>query len=143
LDHLNIAQIFGLERTPDFTTLVMELIEGDDLSQRIARGAIPVEEALPIAKQIAEALEAAHEQGNIHRDLKARRARTFPGHRSPSSARDLFSGWKMDGVFVQRVWSRRYFCPTFSWLRRQMANLPGRRQVSDMVTHGRNFSIFP
>ncbi len=48
----------------------MELIEGDDLSQRIARGAIPLDEALPIAKQIADALEAAHEQGIIHRDLK-------------------------------------------------------------------------
>ena len=48
----------------------MELVEGDDLSQRIARGAIPLDEALPIAKQIADALEAAHEQGIIHRDLK-------------------------------------------------------------------------
>ena len=48
----------------------MELVEGEDLAQRIARGAIPVDEALPIAKQIAEALEAAHEQGIIHRDLK-------------------------------------------------------------------------
>ena len=48
----------------------MELVEGEDLSQRIARGAIPVDEALPIAKQIAEALEAAHEQSIIHRDLK-------------------------------------------------------------------------
>ncbi len=48
----------------------MELVEGDDLSQRIARGAISIDEALPIAKQIAEALEAAHEQGIIHRDLK-------------------------------------------------------------------------
>jgi serine/threonine-protein kinase len=48
----------------------MELVEGDDLSQRIAKSAIPIDEALPIAKQIAEALEAAHEQGIIHRDLK-------------------------------------------------------------------------
>ena len=48
----------------------MELVEGEDLSQRIARGAIPLDEAMPIAKQIAEALEAAHEQGIIHRDLK-------------------------------------------------------------------------
>ena len=50
--------------------LVMELVEGDDLSQRIAHGAIPLDEALPIARQIAEALEAAHEAGIIHRDLK-------------------------------------------------------------------------
>ncbi len=70
LNHPNIAQIYGLEKTADFTALVMELVEGDDLSQRIARGAIPIDEALPIAKQIAEALEAAHEQGIIHRDLK-------------------------------------------------------------------------
>jgi serine/threonine protein kinase len=50
--------------------LVMELVDGEDLSQLIARGAIPIDEALPIAKQIAEALEAPHEQGIIHRDLK-------------------------------------------------------------------------
>ena len=70
LNHPHIAAIYGLERTPDFTALVMELVEGEDLSQRIAHGAIPLDEALPIAKQIADALEAAHEQGIIHRDLK-------------------------------------------------------------------------
>jgi len=59
-----------LERSGSTTALVMELVEGEDLSQRVARGAIPLDEALPIAKQIAEALEAAHEQGIIHRDLK-------------------------------------------------------------------------
>jgi eukaryotic-like serine/threonine-protein kinase len=77
LNHPNIAHIHGLEESPSagsgqagMRALVMELVEGDDLSQRIARGAIPLDEALPIAKQIAEALEAAHEQGIIHRDLK-------------------------------------------------------------------------
>ena len=60
------------------TALVMELVEGDDLSQRIARGAIPIDEALPIAKQIAEALEAAHEQGIIHRDLKPTNIKVRP-----------------------------------------------------------------
>ena len=70
LNHPNIAAIYGLEESEGITALVMELVEGDDLSQRIARGAIPLDEALPIATQIAEALEAAHEQGVIHRDLK-------------------------------------------------------------------------
>src|SRR5467141_2762390 len=70
LNHPHIAAIYGLEESDGVTALVMELVEGEDLSQRIARGAIPIDEALPIAKQIAEALEAAHEQGIIHRDLK-------------------------------------------------------------------------
>ena len=70
LNHPHIAAIYGLEESGGVTALVMELVEGEDLSQRIARGAIPIDEALPIAKQIAEALEAAHEQGIIHRDLK-------------------------------------------------------------------------
>ena len=70
LNHPNIAHIHGLEETGGVRALVMELVEGEDLAQRITRGAISVAEALPIAKQIAEALEAAHEQGIIHRDLK-------------------------------------------------------------------------
>ena len=68
LNHPNIAQVFGVLEAPP--ALAMELVEGEDLSQRIARGPIPVEEALPIARQIADALEAAHERGIIHRDLK-------------------------------------------------------------------------
>ena len=70
LNHPNIAHIHGLEASGGVRALVMELVEGEDLSQRIARGALPLDEALPIARQIAEALEAAHEQGIIHRDLK-------------------------------------------------------------------------
>ena len=70
LNHPNIAAIYGLEKTPDLTALVMELVEGEDLSAQIARGPIPLAEALPIARQLAAALEAAHEQGIIHRDLK-------------------------------------------------------------------------
>jgi serine/threonine-protein kinase len=77
LNHPNIAQIYGVERVPageggpaGLTALVMELVEGDDLAERLARGALPLEDALPIARQIAEALEAAHEQGIVHRDLK-------------------------------------------------------------------------
>jgi eukaryotic-like serine/threonine-protein kinase len=70
LDHPNIAHIFGLEQNGHVHALAMEFVAGDDLSQRIARGPIPLDEALPIASQIAEALEAAHQQGIIHRDLK-------------------------------------------------------------------------
>jgi Tol biopolymer transport system component len=70
LNHPNIAQIHGLEESGGVRALVMELVDGDDLSVLIARGAMPFAEALPIARQIAEALEAAHEQGIIHRDLK-------------------------------------------------------------------------
>ena len=78
LNHPHIAAIYGLEESGGMTALVMELVEGDDLSQRIARGAIPLDEALPIAKQIAEALEAAHEQGIIHRDLKPANIKVRP-----------------------------------------------------------------
>jgi eukaryotic-like serine/threonine-protein kinase len=70
LNHPNIAQIYGLEKTDSIRALVMELVEGPTLADRIAQGPIPIDEALAIAKQIAEALEAAHEQGIIHRDLK-------------------------------------------------------------------------
>jgi serine/threonine-protein kinase len=70
LNHPHIAQIYGLEEADGHQFLVLELVDGDSLDKRIARGKIPVEEALAIAKQIAEALEAAHEKGIIHRDLK-------------------------------------------------------------------------
>src|SRR5262245_45657385 len=78
LNHPNIAAIYGLEDGGGMTALVMELVEGEDLAQRIARGAIPIDEALPIAKQIADALEAAHEQGIIHRDLKPANIKVRP-----------------------------------------------------------------
>ena len=72
LNHPNIGTIYGLEEAEGgkFRALVLELVEGPTLADRIAQGPIPLDEALPIAKQIAEALEAAHEQGVIHRDLK-------------------------------------------------------------------------
>src|SRR5687767_3932224 len=70
VNHSNIAHIHGLEESGNVRALAMELVEGEDLSRRLVRGTIPTDEALPIAKQIAQALEAAHEQGIIHRDLK-------------------------------------------------------------------------
>ncbi len=78
LNNPNIATLYGLESVTDTEMetgaetvfLAMELVEGEDLSERIARGPIPLDEAIPIAEQIAEALEAAHEQGIVHRDLK-------------------------------------------------------------------------
>jgi serine/threonine protein kinase len=78
LNHPNIAAIYGLERAGTTTALVMELVEGPTLADRIAQGAIPLDEALPIARQIAEALEAAHEQGTIHRDLKPANIKVRP-----------------------------------------------------------------
>ena len=70
LNHPGIAAIYGIEKSAATQALVLELVEGPTLADRIAEGPIPVDEALPIAKQIAEALEAAHEAGVIHRDLK-------------------------------------------------------------------------
>jgi Tol biopolymer transport system component len=82
LNHPNVAAIYGVEESGDITALVMELVEGQDLSRLIARGAIPIDEAVPIAKQIAEGLEAAHEQGIIHRDLKPANIKIRPDGRA-------------------------------------------------------------
>ncbi len=70
LNHPNIGAIYGLEEADGHRYLVLEYIEGETLAERLRRGPIPLDEALPIARQIAEALEAAHEKGVIHRDLK-------------------------------------------------------------------------
>jgi serine/threonine-protein kinase len=70
LNHAGIAAIYGIEKSDETQALVLELVEGPTLADRIAHGAMPIEDALPIATQIAEALEAAHEAGVIHRDLK-------------------------------------------------------------------------
>ncbi|HET9372339.1 MAG TPA: serine/threonine-protein kinase, partial [Vicinamibacterales bacterium] len=70
LNHPNIAHIFGLEKSGGTFALAMELVEGPTLADRIARGAVPPHEAIAIARQMADALESAHEQGIIHRDLK-------------------------------------------------------------------------
>ncbi|HEY6507910.1 MAG TPA: serine/threonine-protein kinase, partial [Vicinamibacterales bacterium] len=78
LDHVNIAVVHGLESIDGIRALVMELVEGPALADRIAQGAIPLDEALSISRQIADALEAAHEQGIIHRDIKPANIKVRP-----------------------------------------------------------------
>jgi serine/threonine protein kinase len=103
LNHPHIAQIHGLEESAapgvghaSIRALVMELVEGEDLSQRIARGPIPLDEALVIARQICDAMEAAHEQGIIHRDLKPANIKV----RNDGTVKVLDFDW-------QRRWNRR------------------------------------
>jgi serine/threonine-protein kinase len=78
LDHPNIGAIYGLEENNGTRALILALIEGPTLADRIAAGAIPIEEAVPIALQMAEALEYAHERGVIHRDLKPANVKITP-----------------------------------------------------------------
>src|SRR5215468_10194694 len=78
LNHPNIAQIYGLEQVGNTSCIVMELVEGDTLSERLKNGPIPVDEAIEIAKQIADALAAAHERGIVHRDLKPANIKITP-----------------------------------------------------------------
>ena len=78
LNHPHIAAIYGLERSEGVTALVMELVEGPTLADRIDDGAIPIDETIAVAKQIAEALEAAHNQGIVHRDLKPANIKVRP-----------------------------------------------------------------
>ena len=81
LHHPNIASIFGVEETDGVRALVMELVEGPTLAERLEQGALPLEETLSIARQIAEALEEAHEKGIVHRDLKPQNIKASPGGR--------------------------------------------------------------
>ena len=78
LNHPHIAAVHGLEESDGVRALVLELVEGETLAERIARGRVPLDEAVPIAQQIAEALQAAHEQGIIHRDLKPANIKLTP-----------------------------------------------------------------
>ncbi|HET9268843.1 MAG TPA: protein kinase, partial [Vicinamibacterales bacterium] len=78
LNHPNIAHVYGLENADGVTAFAMELVEGPTLEDRIAAGAIPIDEAVRIARQIADALETAHEQGIVHRDLKPANVKIRP-----------------------------------------------------------------
>ena len=79
LNHPNIAAVYGFEESPAATGIVLELVEGPTLADRIVHGPLPIDEALAIAKQIADALDAAHEKGIIHRDLKPANIKVTPG----------------------------------------------------------------
>ena len=78
LNHPHIGAIYGVEESDGVRALVLELVEGDTLADRLARGPIPISEALPIARQIADALDAAHEKGIVHRDLKPANIKITP-----------------------------------------------------------------
>ncbi|MEO8358958.1 MAG: serine/threonine-protein kinase [Vicinamibacteria bacterium] len=78
LNHPSIAAIYGLEESSDAVALILELVEGEDLQQRLRNGAIPVDDSIAIAKQIAAALEEAHEHGIVHRDLKPANVKVTP-----------------------------------------------------------------
>jgi serine/threonine protein kinase len=81
LNHPHIAQVYGLAKSGTSRAIVMELVEGEDLGERIARGPVPLDEAIPIARQIAEALETAHDAGIVHRDLKPANVKVTPDGR--------------------------------------------------------------
>ena len=78
LNHPNIAAIHSFENSDDIHFLVLELVEGETLAERVAKGPLPVEEALEVCRQIAEGVEAAHEKGVIHRDLKPANVKVTP-----------------------------------------------------------------
>jgi len=98
LNHPHIAAIHGLEEHDGSPFLVLELVEGESLAARLARGAVPVDEALEIARQIAEGLEAAHEKGIIHRDLKPANVKVTPDGEVKVLDFGLAKAWGGDGA---------------------------------------------
>jgi serine/threonine protein kinase len=96
LNHPHIAAIYGLEEDGQSPFLVLELVEGEDLAERLKRGPIPVDEALAIARQVAEALEAAHEKGIVHRDLKPANVKVTPDGRVKVLDFGLAKAWEGD-----------------------------------------------
>jgi Tol biopolymer transport system component len=98
LNHPNIATIHGFEHVDDRRFLVLELVEGEDLSQRLARGALTWQEAVPLARQVAEALEAAHEVNIVHRDLKPANILITPSGTAKVLDFGLAKSWESDSV---------------------------------------------
>ena len=112
LNHPNIAHIYGLEDADGVTALVMELVDGVTLADRIDRGGLALDEALPIARQIAEALEAAHAQGIIHRDLKPANVKVRPD--GTVKVLDFGLAKAMDPALVSSDESGLSHSPTFT-----------------------------
>jgi Tol biopolymer transport system component len=100
LNHPNVAAIHGLEEAEGKPFLALELVEGEDLKERLARGAIPVDEALEIAKQVAEALEEAHNKGIVHRDLKPANVKLTPDGKVKVLDFGLAKAWAGDASGV-------------------------------------------
>jgi Tol biopolymer transport system component len=98
LNHPNVAAIYGLEEADGQPFLALELVEGEDLATRLKRGAIPVDEALEIARQIAEGIEAAHEEGIVHRDLKPANVKLTPDGKVKVLDFGLAKAWAGDPV---------------------------------------------
>ena len=98
LNHPHIAAIYGLEESGGDPFLVLELVEGEDLAERLKRGPIPVGEALEIARQIAEGLEEAHEKGIIHRDLKPANVKVTPEGKVKVLDFGLAKAWEADPI---------------------------------------------
>src|SRR5262245_41905197 len=98
LNHPHIAAIYGIEEVDSQPFLALELVEGQDLKQRLERGAIPVEESLEIARQIAEALEEAHNKGIVHRDLKPANVKLTPDGKVKVLDFGLAKAWAGDGA---------------------------------------------
>ncbi len=98
LNHPNIAGIHGLEESDGVRYLVLELVPGLTLAERIGRGALPVDEALTVCRQIAEALEAAHEKGIIHRDLKPGNVKVTPDGKVKVLDFGLAKAFEVEGV---------------------------------------------
>ncbi len=101
LNHPNIATIHGLEESDGVCFLVMELVEGETIAERIGSGPLPLEESLAIAKQIAQALEAAHAKGIIHRDLKPANMKI----KSDGRSRFSISVWQRRWKALRRIWT--------------------------------------
>ena len=98
LNHPGIAAIHGLEEADGQLFLVLELVEGEDLAERLKRGPLPLDEALAIAKQIAEALEGAHEKGIVHRDLKPANVKLTPDGKVKVLDFGLAKAWSGGGA---------------------------------------------